>query len=158
MRNKSVAVTLGLANKIAHVDIEKNKITQEMKFYHLCSTVSSHGLIMVFSGGSSASNIVNLKDMSHTYLQGVTTDNVALFSGNIYGIISKQVFGYTLSEERLWTFIPHDNIRLMAITLDGKGFVYITFRENNSTVVVSADGKNSSPYHQRRMESNLLQL
>lgn len=62
--------------------------------------------------------------MSHTYLQGVTTDNVALFSGNIYGIISKQVFGYTLSEERLWTFIPHDNIRLMAITLHGKGFLY----------------------------------
>lgn len=145
VRNKTVAVTLGLANKIALVDIKKNKISQEVKFSHVCSTVSSDGLIMVISGGSYTSTIVNLKDMSRTYLQGVVTDNVALFSANIYGIISKQVCCFTNSGERLWTFIPHDNIRPMAITLDGKGCVYVSFRENNSIVIVSPDGKNSKP-------------
>ncbi|CAC5391111.1 unnamed protein product [Mytilus coruscus] len=51
VRNNTVAVALGLENKTAMVDIEKNKIIHTINFSHNCYGVASDGKTFIISCG-----------------------------------------------------------------------------------------------------------
>ncbi|CAC5374074.1 unnamed protein product [Mytilus coruscus] len=140
VRNNTVAVTLVSANQTALVDIEKNEITETIEVSHFCSATASDGQILVISCRKK-STIVNLKDISHTILEGVSAHHIALFNGNIYGTIGKRVCCYKSTGKPLWTFIHNDIVNPAGLTLDRNGFVYIVSKQKNSIVVVSPDCK-----------------
>ncbi|XP_063426860.1 uncharacterized protein LOC134710431 [Mytilus trossulus] len=142
VRNNTVAVTLGLKNKTLLVDIIKNEITESIKLSHFCSGVASDGQLLVISG-SNKCTIVNLDDLSHTILEGIEANHVALFKGNIYGTILDENTAccYKITGEPLWTITHDDIIHPQGITIDKNGFVYIASGGNSSIVVVSLDGK-----------------
>ncbi|XP_052058820.1 uncharacterized protein LOC127699119 [Mytilus californianus] len=142
VRNNTVAVTLHLTNQTSLVDVEKNKIIQIITLSHHCNGVASDGQILVISS-KEKSTMVNLNDMSHTILEGVTANCISLFQGNIYGTIfsANKVYCYKETGELLWTFQHRDIYGPEELTLDKNGFVYIASHENNNIVVVSPDGK-----------------
>ncbi|XP_052106460.1 uncharacterized protein LOC127738990 isoform X1 [Mytilus californianus] len=142
LRNNTVAVTLGLEKQIAFVEIEKNNIIRTIHFSHVCDAIASDGQMLVISS-MEKSTLVNLTDESHTILEGVVADRVALFNESIYGTLykAKQVNCYTSTGEPLWTFQHQDIVSPRELALDKNGFVYIASRGNNSIVVVSPDGK-----------------
>ncbi|CAG2201343.1 unnamed protein product [Mytilus edulis] len=126
------------------VDIEKNEIIKTIDFSHVCDAIASDDQMLVISS-TEKSMLVILNDESHTILEGVVADRVALFNENIYGTLyklkAKQVNCYTSTGEPLWTFQHKDIVSPRELALDMKGFVYIASRGNNSIVVVSPDGK-----------------
>ncbi|VDI61546.1 Hypothetical predicted protein [Mytilus galloprovincialis] len=131
----TVAVALGSAKKMAVVDIEKNRI---IKIVRLRMVVSS----------DQKSSLINLNDMCCTILQELRARNVALFKGNIYGILEinneSKVSCYKNNGEHIWTFTHHEIDGATGLTLDRNGFVYIASASNNSIMVLSPDGKRSS--------------
>ncbi|XP_071161843.1 E3 ubiquitin-protein ligase TRIM71-like [Mytilus edulis] len=145
VRNNTVAVTLGSANQIVLVDIEKKKVIKKIKISHDCYGVASDGQILVISS-SEKSTIVNLDDIkSHKILEEVKANFISLFKGNNYGTIGdeQKVCCYASTGEPLWTF-KHCDIRYpQGIAIDMNGFIYIASTENNSVMVVSPDGKTS---------------
>ncbi|VDI03042.1 Hypothetical predicted protein [Mytilus galloprovincialis] len=142
VRANTVAVTLELENKTALVDVEKNEIIKTIKLSHFCKGLASDGQMFVISS-SEKSTVVNLRNKSHTILEGVRANCVALFQGNIYGSLhkAKQVNCYTSTGEPLWTFQNQDIVSPRELALDNNGFVYIASSGNNSIVVISPDGK-----------------
>ncbi|CAC5393967.1 unnamed protein product [Mytilus coruscus] len=144
VRNNTVAVTLGRANKTALVDVNKSKIIQTVKVSHDCYGVASDGKTLVISNGDSQCTTVNLNDKSHTILEGLGgVGRISLFQGNIYSINSGKynVCCYKITGESLWTFQHGDIASPVGLTLDKNGFVYIASLGNNSIVVVSPDGR-----------------
>ncbi|CAC5391115.1 unnamed protein product [Mytilus coruscus] len=145
-RNYTVAVTLGLANQTALVDVNKSKIIQKIKVSHNCYGVASDGKTLVISSDGGQCTTVNLNDMSHTIVEGMGgMYYISLFQGNIYGnnYNKNEVCCYKSTGESLWTYHHQDIDYPVGITLDINGFVYIVSRENSSIVVVSPEGKNS---------------
>ncbi|XP_071161844.1 E3 ubiquitin-protein ligase TRIM33-like [Mytilus edulis] len=141
VRNNKVAVTIGLEKQTALVDVEKNKIIKTITLSHNCDSAASDGEMLVISS-TEKSTIVNLNNESHTILEGVVADCLALFKGNIYGAtIDDKIFCVDCTGKFLWTFKHHDIDNSGRLTLDKYGFVYIASLENNSIVVVSPDGK-----------------
>ncbi|CAG2230306.1 unnamed protein product [Mytilus edulis] len=141
VRNNTVAAALYSEKQIALVDVEKNEIFKSINLSHHCYSVASDGQMLVICS-SRKSTLVKLNDMSHTILEGVVADKVALFKGNIYCTINKEnkVCCYKSTGEALWTFMHNDVVHPKGITLDKNGFVYVVSM-SNSVVVVSPDGK-----------------
>ncbi|CAG2201337.1 unnamed protein product [Mytilus edulis] len=123
---------------------ESEKTTTQAANYieDLKSGVASDSQMLVITS-TEKSTLVNLSDESHTILEEVKANCVALFKGNIYGTItySNKVCCYKSTGEPLWTFMHQDINHIGGIALDKNGFVYIVSRGNNSIVVVSPDGK-----------------
>ncbi|XP_063426515.1 uncharacterized protein LOC134710205 [Mytilus trossulus] len=146
-RTNIVAVALGSAKKIALVDIEKNKIIKIVRISHNCDGVGVDDNRMVVSSDQK-STLINLHDMCCTILQEVRASNIALFKGNIYGILeinnASRVSCYKNNGEHIWTFTHHEIDGAVGLTLDRNGFVYIASASNNSIIVLSPDGKRSS--------------
>ncbi|XP_071161794.1 uncharacterized protein [Mytilus edulis] len=146
-RTNVVAVALGSAKKIALVDIEKNRIIKIVRLSHNCDGVGVDDNRMVVSSDQK-STLINLNDMCCTILQELRASNVALFKGNIYGILEinneSKVSCYKNNGEHIWTFTHHEIDGATGLTLDRNGFVYIASASNNSIMVLSPDGKRSS--------------
>ncbi|CAG2201338.1 unnamed protein product [Mytilus edulis] len=113
-----------------------------MHLSHDCNAIASDGQMLVISS-TGKSTIVNLNDNSHTILEGVWADGIALFKGNIYGTIfyENKVFCYKITGEPLWTFQHHDIVKPGGIILDKNGFVYIASYGNDRILVIPPDGK-----------------
>ncbi|CAG2203982.1 unnamed protein product [Mytilus edulis] len=142
VRNNTVAAALYSEKQIALVDVEKNEIFKSINLSHHCYSVASDGQMLVICS-SRKSTLVKLNDMSHTILEGVVADKVALFKGNIYCTInySNKVCCYKSTGEALWTLMHNDVVHPDGITLDKNGFVYVVSKFTNRVVVVSPDGK-----------------
>ncbi|CAC5421855.1 unnamed protein product [Mytilus coruscus] len=142
VRNNTVAVTLGIENETALVDVEKEIIIQTIRLSHNCTGVASDGKVLVTSSVDE-STIVDLNDMSHTILKGLKASRISLFQGNIYGTMfgGNQVSCYKSTGELLWTFIHDDICFPRGMSLDKNGFLYVASCGNDSIVVVSPDGK-----------------
>ncbi|CAC5374056.1 unnamed protein product [Mytilus coruscus] len=142
IRTNTVAVTLGIEKQTALVDVEKNEILKRINLSHVCDGVASDGQMLVISS-MKKSTIVNLNDESHTILERIGADGIALFKGNIYGTIYKEnkVFCYKITGEPLWICQHHDIFKPGGLILDNNGLVYIASYGNNRIMVVSPDGK-----------------
>ncbi|XP_063418729.1 uncharacterized protein LOC134701509 [Mytilus trossulus] len=143
VRQNTVALTLGLANQIALVDIEKNAIIERIEFPHKCDGAASNGTTLVINEDGGKITTVNLNDKSHTILEVIGTDCISLFKGKIYCAVylENKVYCYKITGEPLWTFQHQDIASPVGIALDMHGFVYIVSIRNISIVVVSPDGK-----------------
>ncbi|XP_063426573.1 uncharacterized protein LOC134710234 [Mytilus trossulus] len=143
VRNKTVAVTLGIDNQIALVNVERNKIVKRFNLSHNCDAVASDGQMLVISGKVNhiqRSTLVNLNDETHKVLE-IGAGRIALFNGNIYGTIYKEVCCYKITGELLWKF-THNKVGYSdGLALDKNGFVYIASSAMNVVMVVSPDGK-----------------
>ncbi|CAG2214497.1 unnamed protein product [Mytilus edulis] len=148
IRNITVAVTLGSANKTILADIEKNKIIRTIKVSHYCYGVASDSDTLLISSNDRQSTRVNLNDMSHTTLERLKgIGYISLFKGNIYGTnhYENKVCCNKSTGEPLWTFQHKDIDRPVGITLGKNGFVYIVSSGTGSVVVISSDGKTCKP-------------
>ncbi|XP_052106570.1 uncharacterized protein LOC127739054 [Mytilus californianus] len=147
VKTNTVVVALGSANKIALVDVAKNRIIKIVRLSHNCDGVGVDDNMMIVSSDGK-STLINLNDMYCTILQGVRASHISLFKGHIYGILEinnqSRVSCYKNNGEHIWTFMHLEIDEPMGLTLDKNGFVYIASASNNSIVVLSPDGKRSS--------------
>ncbi|XP_071161527.1 uncharacterized protein [Mytilus edulis] len=143
VRNNTVAVTLGVENQTALVDVEKNTIIEKIKFSRNCYRAASDGKTLVVSNDGGQSTLVNLNDMTQTILEVDGANYISLFKDRMYSsfYFENKVCCFTRTGEHMWTFEHQDIASPNGITLDVNGFVYIVSSENYNIVVVSPDGK-----------------
>ncbi|CAC5374117.1 unnamed protein product [Mytilus coruscus] len=125
-----MAVTLGQAKQTLLVDVEKDKTTKTIELYHRCGGVASDGQLVVISS-EEKSTLVNLSNMSLSFLEAVRASRISLFKGNIYGtsISGSKVCCYNITGAPLWT------------KLDLHGFIYVASHTTCSILKVSPNGK-----------------
>ncbi|CAG2186868.1 unnamed protein product [Mytilus edulis] len=144
VKDNTVAVTLGLANRTVLVNIEVNRIIKTIEICHLCNAVASDGKTLVICSDEMAT-IVNLDNMSQTKLPRNGAGSIALFEGNMYSTNEKEdkIFVKTSTGEHLWSYQHPQIEHPQGITLDKNGFVYVACNRNNIIEVVSPVGKTS---------------
>ncbi|CAC5362229.1 unnamed protein product [Mytilus coruscus] len=126
VKNNTVAVTLGLADRTILVDVEKNRIIKTIEICHLCNGVASDGKNLVICS-KEMTTIVNLDDMFHRTLERTGAASIALFEGNMYSTNEEEdkVFVKTSTGKYLWSYQHPQIDHPQGLTLDKNGFIYI---------------------------------